>query len=105
MNTKSSRNFDKNNFMTYNNLVNRSLVLKNRKSNKNFNEIGFSSSTKHSKRKRYIDSDKENSISEEKDEQEIIADKLRARLFSNRKKTKRRINHSVEGRKKLKVKI
>ena len=105
MNTKSSRNFDKNNFMTYNNLVNRSLVLKNRKSNNNFNEIGFSSSTKHSKRKRYIDSDKENSISEEKDEQEIIADKLRARLFSNRKKTKRRINHSVEGRKKLKVKI
>ena len=36
MNTKSSRNFDKNNFMTYNNLVNRSLVLKNRKSNNNF---------------------------------------------------------------------
>ena len=109
-NTKSSFHLrvikNKNN---YNNLnsENKSMILKSNK--KHNGNLGYGSTSK-AKKKEYIhyqDSSEDNSGSDidDDDEEKLIANKLRAKLFMNKKQKHERNNNSVGERKKLKFKI
>ena len=112
----SSRN-NRNNSNFDNGSNNRSLILKSKKNKFNdFDEEesiktknkNRSKSKKSKKKKKIIESDEESGGEEELNQDEIIVNRLRAKLFFNKKsksKNKQRMNHSVEGRKKMKIKM
>jgi len=92
----------------YNNLnsENKSMILKSNKKHNGNKEYDSTSKAKKKEITNYQDSSENNSGSDiDNDEENLIANKLRAKLFMNKKQKHERNNISVRERKKLKFKI